>query len=405
MAQLQLHTPEMTGPSPDIDECKLALVLADCAAGTTDARTLIRELGQLLLATSLRVERVFVSVQPLHPAFRARTYLWHASQDTVRVTEWPHGLRNRPGYFASPDHHVHTTRTELRISDLQTVTGSACTLYGEVQAAGFTDYLIVPLLFGDGTVNTLSIATHRVNGFQEDAIGGFHRLHGLITVILERMIALENVDVTLRTYLGRHTSAEVMHGKIRADHGELIEGAILFADLRDFTTLSAQLRPAETVRLLNDYFDSLVAPIEKNGGYVLKFIGDAIMAFFPVVDTARLPQPLDAVAAIRLRLEALNQRRATKNEPPLRHSLCLHFGEVLYGNIGSSERLDFTIIGDAVNIAARCLEETQSLGVDYAATDVFAARFRPRHSVPIGPLRLKGVTEPVMLCAITSPSE
>lgn len=143
---------------PGLDLGRLALCLADSAAASIDARAVIRDIGRLLSAPPLRVERLFVSAQPLHPAFRARTYLWLAADDRVRVVEWPHGLKNRPGYLASPDHHVHTTHTELRVPQLHDVPASACELYGELREAGFTDYLIAPLRFGDGTVNTLSIA-------------------------------------------------------------------------------------------------------------------------------------------------------------------------------------------------------------------------------------------------------
>lgn len=385
---------------------RLALGFSDSAAASTDARVVIRDIGRLLSATTLRVDRIFVSAQPLHPAFRARTYLWLADDDRVRVIDWPHGLKNRPGYLASPDHHVHTTRTELRVPRLQDVRAFRCDLYGELRADGFTDYLIVPLRFGDGTINTLSIATRRPNGFPEVALEGFWRLVGLLTVILERLVALENIDITLRTYLGQHTSTEVMHGKILAGHGELVEAAILFADLRDFTKLAARLEPAETVHLLNDYFDCLVAPIEQNGGHVLKFIGDAVLAFFPV-DMAGTPkpQPLEAIAGIRERLDMLNCMRGTRNESPLGHGLCLHFGKVLYGNIGSSERLDFTIIGDPVNTAAWCLEETRVLGTDYLGTEAFVARFRPQHSTLIGQRRLRGIAEPITLHALTAPVE
>jgi adenylate cyclase len=406
MTERHYHAPQATQGDPGFDLGRLALCLAESAAASVDAPAAIRNIGQLLTATPLRTDRLFVSAQPLHPAFRARTYLWLAADDRVRVVEWPHGLENRPGYLASPDHHVHTTRTGLRVPNLQNAQPSACALYGQLRAAGFTDYLIVPLSFGDGTVNTLSITTRQPGGFPEKALEEFHRLTGLLTVILERLVALENTDTALRTYLGRHAGGQVLRGEIRAGHGRLVEAVVLFADLRDFTSRAATLEPSETVRLLNDYFDCLVAPIEQHGGHVLKFIGDAVLAFFPAgVAGAPEPQPLDAVAAIRHRLNALNRARAEKDEPPLRHGLCLHFGKVLYGNIGSSERLDFTIIGDAVNVAARCLEETRALGIDYLATDAFVSRFAPAGSSPLGARRLKGIAEPVKLHALVTESK
>lgn len=316
------------------EDGEIALALADIAATTADPQTLVRGMGRILFRTPLRVEPLFVSVQAPHPAFRARTYLWRPPEDHVRVIEWPHGLTNRPGYFASPDHHVHETGAELRVNNLHEVTDSPCDLYGKLRDADYTDYLIVPLRFRDGTINTLSIATRLPAGFPERSLDGFRRLVGLLSVILERTTALESIDAALQTYLGRHTSAQIMRGKIRPGRGELVEAAILFADLHDFTHLTASLGPAQTVGLLNDYFDCLVEPIEESGGYVLKFIGDAVLAFFPLGMGERL-DPIAAIGKIRQRLDAANKARTTAGESLLRHGVCLHFGTVLYGNIGS----------------------------------------------------------------------
>jgi adenylate cyclase len=377
-----------------------ALALADLAATTADPQALVRGIGQVLSRTPLRVERLFVSVQALHPALRARTYLWHLPEDRVRVIEWPHGLVNRPGYLASPDHHVHDTRTELRVRDLRKHSASPCDLYAKLRNDGYTDYLIVPLRFSDGTVNTLSIATRLHAGFPDRSLAGFRQLVGFLSIVLERTAALESIDAALQTYLGRHTSALIRRGNIRPGAGELIEAAILFADLHDFTNLAATLGPAQTVALLNDYFDCLVEPIEESGGYVLKFIGDAVLAFFPAQKGER-PDPLAAINEIRGRLDAANRARAAIGQPLLRHGVCLHFGTVLYGNIGSRHRLDYTIIGDAVNIAARCVADTRRLGIDYICTEAFARRFGDKHLKRIGECAVRGIAVPVVLYSLT----
>ncbi len=384
------------------EDGEIALALADLAATTADPQTLVRGMGLVLYKTPLRVERFFVGVQALHPAFRARTYLWHLPEDHVRVIEWPHGLANRPGYFDSPDHHVHATGAELRVRNLHEVTSSPCDLYGKLRDADYTDYLIVPLRFSDGTINTLSIATRLPGGFPERSLAGFRRLVGLLSVILERTTTIESFDSALQTYLGRHSSAQIMRGKIRPGHGDLFESAILFADLHELTHLTASLGPAQTVGLLNDYFDCLVEPIEESGGYVLKFIGDAVLAFFPLGMGER-PDPLAAIGMIRQRLDAANQARAANGQPLVRHGVCLHFGTVLYGNIGSRHRLDFTIIGDAVNIASRCLADTGRLGVDYLCTEAFAHRFGGGQVSRIGECCVQGVPTPVVLYALTFP--
>lgn len=372
--------------------------LTSAAVHTRSREEFLAAAGALLWASSLKVERVFLSLRTLHPAFRARTYLWRSETERVSVIEWPHGLKNRPGYYDSPDFHVHSSQAEFRVRNRQEITEHRCDLYGKLRAEGYTDYLMVPLPFSDGTINTLSIATKLRVGFPANDLDRFRKLTDGLVVIFERCAALETVSSTLETYLGRSTSREVLRGGIRAGHGELVEAAILFADLHDFTGHSAPLGPVETVRLLNDYFDCLVGPIEEHRGYVLKFIGDAILAFFPTERGApSRPNPLEAVLAIRRRLADLNRARKERGEARVRHGLCLHFGEVLYGNVGSSERLDFTIIGQAVNVAERVVEATKELKVDYLCTRDYVDHFGDRGLTPVGTPGLKASSEPVEL--------
>jgi adenylate cyclase len=371
--------------------------IAGIAAQSATVQSFIDGIGLYLNGSPLRVERVFVSLQTLHPAFRARTYLWKKQTPEIRIVEWPHGLKNRPGYDDSPDYHVHASRAEFRVRNLEQVQGHSCELYGKLRDEGYTDYLMVPLIFLDGTVNTLSIAARLPGGFPEDGLVRFRELIDVLAVAVERYSALETVSITLGTYLGRGASREVMRGRIRAGHGEMIQAGILFADMHGFSCHASCLGPSGTVQLLNSYFDCLIAPIEKKGGYILKFIGDAILAYFPTAVGQPDADPVGAVRAMRQRLADLNQGRHVKGEPPVRHGVGLHFGEVLFGNIGSSERLDFTIIGEAVNVAARCADETRALDVDYVATSDFVARFRSDEFLPIGTRRLRGIEEPIAL--------
>lgn len=376
--------------------------IARIGVQSATVQSFIDGIGSYLGRSALCVERIFVSLQTLHPAFRARTYLWKKQTPEIRIVEWPHGLKNRPGYYDSPDYHVHTTRAELRIRNLPDMPAHSCELYGKLRDEGYTDYLMVPLIFTDETVNTLSIATKLPGRFPEEELIRFRELIDLITVTIERYSALETVSVTLGTYLGRGASREVMRGRIRAGHGELIQAGILSADMHGFSCHAACLGPSGTVQLLNAYFDCLVGPIEEKGGYVLKFIGDAILAYFPTAAGRPDPDPVGAVHAMRQRLADLNRSRHASGEPPIRHGVGLHFGEVVFGNIGSSERLDFTIVGEAVNIAARCAEETRVLATDYLATGNFVARFGTDQFVPLGRHPLRGVGEPIALFGLAS---
>lgn len=381
-----------------------ALTLAHAALESRQTEAFVGAAGCALSRAPLGADRLFVSMRALHPAFRARTYLWKRDTNRVHTIEWPHGLENRPGYYDSPDHFVHRTGSELRIKHPGERGEHACDLYGTLRVQGHTDYLIVPLRLGDGTINTLSIATKAPQGFGDHDLDWFRDQVPLLAVILERHAALEALDAVLDAYLGRSVGHEILRGQIRPGDGELIDAAILMADLDDFTGHAAHLDPAGTVRLLNSYFDCLVGPIGEHGGQVLKFMGDAVLAFFPVRSGGAAPAPLAAVRAIRTRLAALNATRADAGQAPLRHALCLHYGQVLYGNIGSSDRLDFTIIGEAVNLTARGVEAAKDTGLEYFFTAAFVERFGMTGLVHRGRHVLRGIAEPQEMFSLADSS-
>jgi adenylate cyclase len=380
----------------------LALALGRVALQSQTTAAFVAAAGRALSAPPLRAVRLFVSMQALHPAFRARTYLWKKEADDVDMVEWPHGLENRPGYYDSPDHFVHRTGSELRVQRPGGGGEHACDLYGTLRTQGYSDYLIVPLRLGDGTINTLSIATKERQGFRDCDLERFREAVPLFTVILERHAALEALHAVLDAYLGRTVGQKILRGQIRAGDGELIDAAILMADLNDFTRQAATLDPAATVRLLNAYFDCLVGPISDHGGHVLKFIGDAVLAFFPIL-AGGAPTPLQGVLAIREGLTALNGARAETGSAPLQHSLCLHYGRVLYGNIGSSDRLDFTIIGEAVNVTARGVETAKNCQIEYLVTAAFADQFGTGGLMPTGHHVLRGVVKPMEMFTLGPP--
>lgn len=375
----------------DLDTGLSAKSIASCAVLSHTVDKFLGSFGMALSAGPLRVERLFLSLQTLHPAFRARTYLWEKSSPVVKTTEWQHGLANRPGYRDSPDFNVHNTWMELRVRDLSSKQDTSCDLYGELASGGYTDYFMIPMFFSDGTVNTLSIATKLPRGFPSKELSRHRQLSDVLSIVFERYSAIETVNTTLETYFGRGVSQEILSGQIESGYAESISAAILFADLRDFTGRAARLDPKGTAKLLNDYFDCLVEPIEDRGGMVLKFIGDAVLAFFPLKGRANDPDPIGAAMEIRTRLASLNRDRESKGRVRLQHALCLHYGSVLYGNIGSSGRLDFTIVGEAVNIAARGIEAAKALSVDYLFTENLVERFGTNGLEPIGRHKLRGM--------------
>jgi adenylate cyclase len=250
---------------------------------------------------------------------------------------------------------------------------------------------MVPLRFSNGTVNTLSFATRDPTGFRSELLDALRELSLPITVLFERFVAEETAASTLSAYLGFSAARHVLGGVVRVGQGRRIEAVVLFGDLHGYTRLSASLSPAETVVLLNDYFDCVVGAIEDRGGHVLKFIGDAFLAVFLIENKSRpicAAATIGAVQEIRRRLARLNKRREEQALPALSHSVAVHFGPVVYGNVGSTTRLDFTVIGQEVNVAARIQEAAKSLNLDYVFTDQYVAAFGDAGLVRHGPYKL-----------------
>jgi adenylate cyclase len=209
----------------------------------------------------------------------------------------------------------------------------------------------------------------------------------------------------LLTYIGGRTGERVLAGEIKPGQGETIHAVILFCDLRDSTRLSEAMPLDDFLRLLNGFFNCTASAVLDHGGEILSYIGDAVFAVFPIGGTA---EPLDdactaeegacaaALAAARdaqRRLAAFNEARRQQGEPPLAFSLALHAGDVKYGNIGVAQRLQFTIIGTAVNEAARLVELCKTLGRSIVVSSAFPRCF-PHELVSLGLHKLRGVRDP-----------
>ena len=245
----------------------------------------------------------------------------------------------------------------------------------ELRAEGVTDYLIQPLEFSDGQIHAISWTTTRPGGFSDADLAALEAIRRPLARLTE-IYALRRVLATLlATYVGRSTGQRILEGRIRRGDIERIHAVILLADLRGFTRLSDTLPGDRVIELLNGWFDALVPAIEAAGGEVLKFIGDGLLAIFPVgaEPATACGAALAAVGAAREALAAFNAGLRARGQAELRYGMALHRGEVLYGNIGSATRLDFTTIGPAVNLTARLETLARDLGRDLLVSAAFAA--------------------------------
>jgi adenylate cyclase len=226
-----------------------------------------------------------------------------------------------------------------------------------VQALGATAYLALPIKFSSGAMSGLSFVTDGPDGFSPSQIQLLQDLLPAFSVCFEIFSATHVRRSLLRAYLGAEPGELVQAGHVRPGDVRAIEAAILFTDIRGFTDLSARMDSRALIDTLNAYFGAITPPLEEFGGEILKFIGDALLVVFPVrtdrTATEACSSALRASIAADERLGRWNAKREAEGLTPLDHGFGLHMGTAEYGNIGSSQRLDFTVIGRDVNIASR----------------------------------------------------
>lgn len=354
----------------------------------------LAELCTRLAAAGLPLYRVAVFVRTLHPNVMGRRFVWRPGA-AVEVAEGAYEYLTTDTYRKSPVVAVHDSASAIRRRLEDPGCARDFPVLEELAAEGVTDYLIQPLDFSDGQVHAVSWTTTRAGGFTDSDLEALAAVRAPLARLAE-IYALRRVTATLlSTYVGRTTGERILEGRIRRGDIERIRAVLLLSDLRGFTGLSDRLPGEQVIGLLNAYFDGLVPAIEAEGGEVLKFTGDGLLAIFPV---AADPAPacsaaLATVRAARAALAEANAARREQGEPELGYGIALHLGEVLYGNIGSANRLDFTTIGPAVNLTARLETLARDLGRDLVASAAFA-RPCPEALTSLGWFELRGFREP-----------
>ncbi|WP_374654189.1 adenylate/guanylate cyclase domain-containing protein [Dongia sp.] len=350
--------------------------------------------------------RISLGMEVLHPELSGGSMYWHegriSQRDLARAD-----LVGFDDYLRSAVYVTDQTNRPWRWRAGEAVPDMP--LVQDLSAQGITDYCLFPLPIQDTSrTSTMSFATKRPGGFgalggDDEGMGLLRRVAWTMTPIVERaalrIIALDLLDA----YVGKIAGRRVYGGQIERGAVEPIAAAILVADLRGFTQLSEALGEIATVELLNRYFDTLGEAIAAHDGQILKFMGDGLLAVFPITNWLErgvvCGNAYRAALQSRANLKALNTALAVEGRPPIDFGVGLHFGEVAFGNIGTGTRLDFTVIGRAVNQASRIQDLTKLMGIPILASAEFAEpanvgmRYLGAHSV-------RGVSAPVDLFAI-----
>lgn len=372
--------------------------LVDGAPGAATPMAVLERFGPDLVSAGVPLERMAAFVRTLHPSVMGRRFLWEKGNPRVEAREAPWELLSSPQFKQSPVAKVFESGNVERH-----VLGADATLtpdLAELRASGFTELVVYPLKFMGGSVHAITFSTKAPGGFSDVHLATLQHVVRPLARVGETLALMRTAVNLLNAYVGNDAGDRILKGQIQRGDTQNLECVLWFSDLRGFTTLSGTRTPKEIIAILNEFFECQVPAIEREGGQVLKFIGDGLLAMFPV-SAARGPK-VAGEAAVRASseafaaLERLNGVRAGRGEGPLAFGVALHVGEVAYGNIGGASRLDFTAIGPAVNLASRIESTTGKLGKRVLVSGELRAHLdAPTRSV--GHHELKGISAPVEL--------
>ncbi len=360
----QFETPPQTGENNDghINSPLSDWILREAGFCPT-RREFVRALGRKFIEAGIAVYRMNITIWSLHPQIAGVNFFWKKDSDEVIVSGASYEIFKSPDYLNSPVNLVTKglggVRQPLNVekSEFQ------FPIMEDLKDQGATDYVAMPLRFSDGQFHSLTMASDHENGFTTENLGLVFECVGVISRYFEVLTLRDNTTTLLDTYLGKRTGQKVLSGDIRRGQGEDIQAVILFSDLRNSTRLAGELPRNEYLELLNKYFETVLGPINRNGGEVLKFIGDAVLAIFPIsADKDALKQAESALATAQEVISSITANLGDNAGPGIDLGISLHVGGVTYGKVGGQDRLDCTVIGPAVNLASRLESLCKSTG-------------------------------------------
>lgn len=347
------------------------------APSLPSCRHLLQKLIDRLNDEGMQLHRAVLGIGVLHPDLMAKTYTWERDASYVSEMEIHHGIETTDQYRDGPFRPLNEGAPFVR----QRLSGPNAEItypmLEEQRDAGSTDYIAIGLPRSDGNIYRSSWSTDRDGGFTDAEIDRLLSLRPALGVVTELQSRAEMTKSVLDLYLGREAGRRVYAGEIKRGEGNTIHSVLWMCDLRGFTSLSDRIPLDFLIAVLNDYFEAVTGPIHASGGEVLKFIGDAVLGIFRIEDEAEITEICErALSAAELavaNMHILNRRRARENKAPLDFSIALHVGDAMYGNVGARDRLDFTVIGPAVNLCARLEALAGSLGEKIICSSEFAA--------------------------------
>jgi adenylate cyclase len=372
--------------------------------GTRDERfidNIFAELCIRLQRAGIPVKRASLHVLINHPQWLGARIMWTDGMREAVIERVDYDVLERSEYIGSPANEIHDGVAEVREKlECDPSLGRKHAIYDEMRAKGLTDYVAWPLYHTLGKRHIVTFATDHPGGFDDAQIAGLLNLLPALALVSEIRVKNRLARTLLETYVGSHAGELILAGDTRRGSGTTVRAAIMICDLRDFTRISDNWPRDDVIDLLNGYFDAMSEPISRHGGEILKFIGDGLLAIFPLSEPSACANLLRAVAEARQAMAALNERNGESGREPLNYGIGVHVGDVMYGNIGSRTRLDFTVIGPAVNMASRLEALTKQLGKPVLLSRAFADFVEGDFDLErVGEYPVRGFNDPIELFA------
>ncbi len=343
------------------------------------------------LQRAARVDRLWLGTTVLHP--QAAAYGWIWSPDEEKTVEFSHHRFALLDAQDSPLGRLRDGAPSLRVRPGEALAETLDDLR-DLFGRGYTDFYAEPLHFCGAWAGGFTWSTRHVEGFSDDDLRILKGVAPALSAVIEPLARDRMYGTLMRTYLGMDAGRRVLAGQVRRGDGQSVRAAIWFSDVRGFTKMSQELARPTLLAMLDVVFQEVVEAVQQAGGQVLKFMGDGALATFSFDDDASGERACAAAteAAVDLQRRLAARRRAGE-DGLAKVGVGLHFGDLMYGNIGAPGRLDFTVIGECVNLAARVEGLCARTGEPVLATEAIARRapgWRPLRSFSV-----KGVGEPV----------
>jgi adenylate cyclase len=358
-----------------------------------------------VVAASIPLAKAVLIVDTLHPIHEGRVFRWQLGSHESTLQEY--GRTNEgaaaEAWHQSPFYHLVQSGEPYLRRRLTPDGAVEFPILAEMRSLGITDYLAMNNRFAaDGAIGEMdcilsSWATDAPDGFGEAALAMLRRLVPFLALAVKSASLGRIAETLVETYLGRDAGRRVLSGRIARGVAETIRTVLWFSDLRGYTKITDTAPPEQIIPLLNDYADAVISAIHDERGDVLKLIGDGTLAIFQAADREEAcRRALAAATAARRSIEMLNAQRGAEALPVTQMYLGLHVGEVFYGNVGSKDRLDFTVVGPAVNEASRIAAMCRSVDQEVLLSAAFAGACGAARQrlISVGRYALRGVGQP-----------